>query len=284
MTPRSAPLAFILLLAGCPPAPEPDYPDAPRMRRDGGPPPDAYVMDAGPRPDTGPRPDAFRPRDTGTDATRDVGSGELIFVDGRLTEREWSSATDNAPLGTGIGAVFGGARFDRFLHFRTETHLYFAYEGDFPDDTAVVVYLDRDYGSERGILLTGTPLFDRSMGLNFVLSNSLNSIDVEFRPDLAWGSARRPETSTMASTTIGWRGLSELSAHRTIRSGLSACTARVCETSMPLSALAIPSTATIRFVMRVGNIRSLDNWAIGLTIPDGDEPSIISLVATIPPV
>ena len=94
-----------------------------------------------------------------------MGSGELIFVDGRLTEREWSSATDNAPLGTGIGAVFGGARFDRFLHFRTETHLYFAYEGDFPDDTAVVVYLDRDYGSERGILLTGTPLFDRSMGL-----------------------------------------------------------------------------------------------------------------------
>lgn len=117
------------------------------------------------------------------------------------------------------------------------------------------MYLNRDYGSERGILLTGTPLFNESMGLNSVLSNSLNSIDVEFRPDLAWGSApRRPETSTMASTTIGWRGLSELSAHRTIRSGLSACTARVCETSMPLSALAIPSTATIRFVMRVGNI------------------------------
>jgi hypothetical protein len=36
--------------------------------------------------------------------------------------------------------------------------------------------------------------------------------------------------------------------------------------------------------MRVGNIRVLDDWAIGLTIPDGDEASIISLIATIPPV
>lgn len=87
----------------------------------------------------------------------------------------------------------------------------------------------------------------------------------------------------MASPTLGWRGLSDLSGHRTIRTGLSACSARACETSMPLSSLAVTPATTLRFVMRVGNTRSLDDWAIGLTVPDGDESALISLVATIPP-
>lgn len=276
-------LGALFALTGCPtPAPVfMDEPDTGRVRRDGGPPPDAYVMDSGPTPDTGPRPDAFRPRDTGFDTRRDA-PVDPITVDGRLSESAWLMAIDNTPFPTGGGPIFEGAHFDRFLHFRTATNLYFAYEGDFPETNTIVVFIDRDYGTDRGVLLTGVPLFDRVGPVDFVLSNAITSVDSEFRPDIAWGSSRRPEAATMASATLGWRTLSGMGNHSTITAGLSACTVRICETSIPLLSVGVDATTTLRFAMRVGDREQLDVWADGLTAP-ADEPALISATISILP-
>jgi len=275
-------MSAMFALTGCP-TPLPMFmeePDAWRERRDGGPPPDAYVMDTGPRPDA-PRPDAFRPGDAGLDTRRDA-PRDPITVDGRLSESAWLTAIDNTPFPAGTGPVFGGAQFTRFLHFRTETNLYFAYEGDFPETNTIVVYIDRDYDSDLGVILAGVPLFDRVGPVDFVLSNAITAVDSSFRPDIAWGSARRPEAPTMSSATLGWRTLSDRGSHSTITAGLSACTARICETSIPLLGIGADAGTTLHFVMRVGDRQQLDLWADGLTVPD-DEPSFISATISIRP-
>ncbi len=282
--PQMAALLAMFALAGCP-TPVPmlvDEPDAPRPdRRDGGPPPDAYVMDSGPRPDTGPRPDAFRPRDTGFD-TRSDAPVDPITVDGRLSERVWVDATEYAPSGTGAGLVFDGARFERFVVFRSETTLSIAYEGDFPESNTIVVYIDRDYGSDLGVLLTGVPLSDRVGDVDAVLSNAITTVDTSFRPDIAWGSAKRPESATMSSATLGWRTLSQLSVHTNLSAGRSVCTARICETSIPLASIGVADAATLRLVMRVGDSNEPDLWADGLTVPT-DDAAFISATISIPP-
>ena len=276
-------LGALFTLTGCPTAVPmfTEEPDTGRVRRDGGPPPDAYVMDSGPRPDTGPRPDAFRPRDAGSDTRRDA-PVDPITVDGRLSESAWLTAIEYAPSSTGLGTVFNGARFDRFVYFRSETTLSFAYEGDFPETNTIVVYIDRDYGTDRGVLLTGVPLFDRVGPVDSVLSNAITSADSQFRPDIAWGSSRRPEAATMASATLGWRTLSQLGSHITLSAGRSACTDRICETSISLATLGADADTTLRFVMRLGDRAEPDLWADGLTAPI-DEAAFISATISIPP-
>lgn len=277
-------LGAMLALAGCPTLPPAfvDEADAPRPeRRDGGPPPDAYVMDSGPRPDTGPRPDAFRPRDTGLD-TRSDAPVDPITVDGRLSERVWVDAIEYAPTAAGSGLLFGGARFVRFVVFRTETTLSIAYEGDFLETNTIVVYIDRDYGSDLGVLLNGVPLADRAGAVDAVLSNAITTVDTSFRPDIAWGSAKRPESATTSSGTLGWRTLSQFGSHINLSAGRSVCTDRICETSIPLATLGVDAGATLRLAMRVGDSSEPDLWADGLVAP-ADEAAFISATISIPP-
>ncbi len=272
-------------LIGCPtPESEDAFRPDSRIRRDGGPEviPDAYVMDSGPVPDTGPRPDSGV-RDAGRDAWRrtDAGPVDPITVDGRLTESAWSFATDLAPAATGT-STWEGVNFEHFYVVRSDTTLSLGFSGTFPvPSTAVVLYLDTDYGvGIDGVSLTALGLNDSTAGLGSVLSNPLISVDGTFHPDFGWGAARRPEGASTGSGTIGWRTLSATGTHPRLTAGRSACTTSACETSISLAALGVADGAELGFAVRVGDVDSLGNFALGLTIPS-DEPGFVSNVGLI---
>ena len=243
------------------------------------------VPDTGPLPDSGPGPDTGTVRDSGftsrdsglaRDAGRvDAGSAEPVTVDGLLREPFWDDALERAPVRSGSG-LWAGMNFDHFYAVRTRTTLYFGFAGTIPSaSSAVIVYLDVDYGSTNGVMLTPTGLSDRSTGIGSVLLNPITSIDTAFLPDFGWGAARRPEPATTGTSTIGWRALEEIGTHPLVAMGRNACTLNACETAISLSALGITSAAPIAYVMRVGDVNTLGSFATGLTIPM-DEPAFIT--------
>ena len=273
-------------LVGCP-GPmndDADLPDAPRMRRDGGPEviPDAYEMDVGPVPDTGPRPDSAV-RDGGVDAWRrtDAGPVDPIRVDGFLSEAAWLDARDIPPTAIGTG-TWDRVQFDHFYVIRTDTMLYLGFSGTFPNpNNAVVVYLDVDYQvGARGVVLNSTGLSDMTPGIGSVLSNLLVSADGTFLPDYGWGAARLPEAASTGSATIGWRTLSSTGTHPRLGMGRSACSSAACETAIALDALGVAAGAELGFIVRVGDTTALGSFAPGLTVPS-DDPGFVSNVGTI---
>ena len=205
----------------------------------------------------------------------DAGTAEPVYVDGLLREAFWDGAVEQAPKRSGSG-IWAGLNFDHFYAVRTRTTLYFGFAGTFPSaSSAVIVYLDVNYGSANGVMLTPTGLSDRSAGIGAVLSNPITSIDMAFLPDFGWGAGRRPEPATTGTSTIGWRSLEEIGTHPMVAMGRNACTLNACETSISLTALGITSTAPIAYVMRVGDVNTLGSFATGLTVPR-DEPAFIT--------
>lgn len=246
------------------------------------------VPDTGPAPDIGPVPDTGPVRDTGfsfPDANRDAGTrldggtADPITVDGLLREAFWDEAIERAPTRSGTG-IWAGLNFDHFYALRTRTTLYFGFAGTFPSaSSAIVIYLDVDYGSMNGVMLTSAGLTDVTTGIGSVLSNPITSIDMAFLPDFGWGAARRPESATAGSSTIGWRTLEEMGTHRLVAMGRNACTLNACETAISLSALGITPTANIAYVMRIGDTNTLRTFARDLTIPTDDPAFITGVVA-----
>ncbi len=276
--------------AGCPePVMPPDVPDAFRIARDVGPidafRPDAPLPDT-PFPDTGPPPDAWAevPDAAGRDAGTDAGGSGLV-VDGRLVDRVWSTAIERSTVETTFG-LFNGTRVSRFLALRTADELAIGLEGTFPlESTVVVMYLDVNYPDVAdGVLLGSAGLFDRTGQVDTVLSNAITTIDATFRPELGWGTARRPESITSGSATLGWRLLAQTDAHVLVMSQRNACTAAACETTLPLGPLRVAPGATLGLVVRVGDALNADLWAVGQTIPTDSDPEFITVVETLPPI
>lgn len=283
---RSAPV-LVALAAGCPePAPLPQPMDAAVIRRDIGP-IDAFMPDMGPLPDTGPRPDAWElePDAPRVDAGRDGGAGSTgVVVDGRLTDRAWASAIERTTAEPSFG-VFSGVQITRFLVLRTADELAIAVEGSFPVESNVVaVYLDLSYPDlADGVLLASSGLGDRTGAVDTVLSNSIVAIDATFRPELGWGTGRRPEPITTGSPTLGWRALSQTGPHVLVPSQRSACTASACESTLSLMELSVPPSATLALAVRLGDPTQPDLWAVGQTIPTDSDAEFISIVESIPP-
>lgn len=278
----------LLGVCGCPApeAPPPEPMDAAIMRRDIGP-IDAFAPDMGPPPDTGPRPDAWEeePDAPRIDAGRDGGVGSSgIVVDGRLTDRAWSSAIERTTDGPSFGA-FAGVQVTRFLILRTDDELAIAVEGSFPVESNVVaVYLDLSYPDlADGVLLSSAGLGDRTGAVDTVLSNTLVAIDATFRPELGWGAGRRPESITTGSATLGWRALSQTGPHTLVLGQRSQCSAAACESTLSLSALSVPATSTLGLAVRVGDPSQPDAWAAGQTIPTDSDAEFVSLIESIPP-
>lgn len=279
---------FLAAGVGCrEPAPEPMRFDAGLVRRDVGP-IDAFVPDI-PEPDAGPRPDAWRERPDASrgDAGRDAGfeTGLGLVVDGRLTDRAWTRASELGTTGPATG-IFDGVYVRRFLVLREGDELALGLEGEFPSETAVVaVYLDLAYPDLReGVLLTAGGLDDRTGAVDAVLSNAITSVDAMFRPELGWGAGRRPEPATTVSPTLGWRALAQDGPHAELSAQRNACGASACESVLSLAALGVSRSATLGLVMRVGDPRFSDVWASRQTIPDDPDPEYITTVLAIPAV
>jgi len=286
--PLTLALGLALSSAACPPpeAPLPEPMDAAVMRRDIGP-IDAFSPDMGPPPDTGPRPDAWElePDAPRIDAGRDGGAGSTgVVVDGRLTDRAWMTATERTTSGPSFGA-YSGVQITRFLILRTADELAIAVEGSFPVESNVVaVYLDLSYPDlADGVLLSSAGLADRAGAVDTVLSNAITSVDATFRPELGWGTGRRPEPVTGGSATLGWRVLGQTDSHMILPSQRSACTVTACESALTLTAFTIDPTATFAIAVRLGDPSQPDLWAIGQTIPADSDAEFISVVETIPP-
>jgi hypothetical protein len=263
-----------------------ELPDAHRITRDVGPvdaytppPPDAQWPDAGPLPDAWSR-DA-RVLDVGSDG----GGSSPVVVDGRLDDAVWSTAIERSTDLTSFGP-YSGTQLTRFLYVRTRDELAIAFEGTFPlASTTVCVFLDVDYPNVTdGVLLSPSGLGDRTGQVDSVLSNSLTATDATFRPELGWGGARRPESVTAGSPTLGWRALRQTEAHVLVLAQRSACTATACETVLPLSVLGVPATRQIAFAVRVGSFDILDSWAPLQTIPNDPDPEYVSVVEIVPAV
>lgn len=276
--------ALAFAASACEPKEVPSNPmdgiDAGRVRRDGGPGPDAYRDDTGPPPDTGPRPDAYSEIDAAEVAEDDASTGIPITVNGSLSESFWDDAELYAASGTGAG-IFDGMTIDRFLVRRTETGLFIGLEANFVSTTNVlVVYLDLGYGDGTGIVFSSAGLSDRSGDVDTVLSNALTPVDTDFRPDVAWGVESPPVPASSGSSVIGWRTLSQTGAFSTTGTSVtgqrSACSTTECETYLPISA-----STTFAFAVRVGDSATSDTWATGLTIPNDPDPEYVSIVETL---
>jgi hypothetical protein len=255
-------------------------------------PPPPGTRDAGiERPDGGPivvRRDAGRDAEAGDSGGGWSDSGvpqpdgaagpALPVIDGVIGRDEWVGAALYVSTTPAV-APFEGDTLRRLHVLRTSDHLLLAIEGTLEPTHAFLVYVDADVGSERGVILSGKSLGDRSGALDRALSAVLFGRS-ELRPDYAWGTTVVPRATTASDDRIGWRDLANPTEFRTITgsTNVSACSVSACETAIAIGRGGIEMAGDIAIFVRLGDAEAnLSNQ----TLPQDDpaSPESVSVFA-----
>jgi len=275
---RWAPCALAALTACAAPAPAPSVP-----ARDAGTPTAsdggliAVFPDGGPGPDAAPGRDAAAPFDGAVDAAAPA----LPRIDGVIDEGEWSAAVVTRSM-TPPADSRPGDTLRALSAIRTAERLYLAIEGTIASGDAMLVFVDRDFGTGRGAVLAGMPFADPTGALDRAMSVPLVSALSELRPDAAWGTLRMPTAApTSGDDATGWRDVAtEPSDFIALEGGstISACTATACETSIGLGRGGLGAVEELAVFARIGNgLSSLSNQSL-----PSDDPSSVSVLLRVP--
>jgi hypothetical protein len=257
------------------------------------PPPPVPVADSGlPRPDGGP---FVVGRDGGSDGAGldasprvdaqvagDAGTRALPTIDGTIRAGEWDDAMRFVSE-TPSSAPFERDTLRRLYALRTRERLYLAIEGSLEAPHAFLVYVDADHPSDRGVLLSGSTLSDRTGSLDRALSATLFAAP-DLRPDYAWGTTIMPRTPAGSDDRTGWRILAREDDFRTVEGAgdVSACSTTACETSIAIGPGGIERATDIALFVRLGDAEgNLSNQTLPLDDPRA--PELVGRIALLRP-
>lgn len=247
-----------------------------------------------PRPDVGPvLLHDTGPRDTGATDTgtgmldapgveTDAGVSLAIRVDGLFDEAYWNGGGGNASTNaTPALTPYEGDAITVVHYGRDANWLYVGVEATLVPGDAIALWLDTPAAS--GVLLNGTGLADRANTVNAVLSTGLNSVVVDFQPQLGWGTSVLPHGRVVGDATLGWRTLAASpSAFGSVRANTtSACSATGCETAILLTEAGVLPSERLQFVVRLGRPNVGFSNQAHPTI-DGAAPEFVSDTLVVP--
>lgn len=218
--------------------------------------------------------------DAGTPDAGIDGGPRGVSIDGVLDPGEWTGAAcwsnDVAPT-----AIFAGNRLTRLCALRNTSELYLSVEGSLTSGNAIVAYVDSDVGGPGG-LISPIVLDDLVGDLDRAISKFLTPT-AELQIDHAWGVLDMPRSVSSADARVGWRHIATAPSSFSTLTGLTACSASACETSITLSALGTSSTDEIGLALRLVSGTSLAMSNQTIPADDAFQPESIGVFARIAP-